>query len=808
MPLRDTLQDSLGTAYTIDRELGGGGMARVFVATDAALGRQVVVKVLPHDVAATVSIARFNREIMLAARLQHPHIVPLLSAGDAGGVPYFTMPFIEGESLRARLAAHGELPVAEAVRILREVASALVYAHERGVVHRDIKPDNVLVSGGSAMVADFGVAKALLDSSKVDGESETTSVGVALGTPAYMAPEQAVADPNVDHRADIYAFGVLGYELLTGETPFAGRSMQGQLAANIAEQPEAIQRRRAALPPALAALIMRCLEKRPADRPQSAAEVVRALDGVTVSSGANEPLSMLAALESDTVVARSEYYRNRGVLALSAVVALLVVAGVVVWRRSDHAEATAAAPAKSIAVLPLVNAAADTATQFFADGMTDELTSTLAKLPGVRVTSRSATSAAVLADGGDVKKIGERLHVGALLESRIRRVGDRMRLTAQLTNVSDGVILWAETYEREVKDAFQVQDDVARAIAGALRVTLGANQQLATRGTTSAKAHDLYLRARYMQARYTEPDLRKSLDLFQQALQEDSTYAMAWSGITDSWGMLSDDFVAPSEAVPRMRVALARGLAIDSTVAELRFTKGLIAYFFDRNTSAAQRYMAEALAANPELPFGPMWYPQVLWANGLRDSASAFLRQAVNRDPTSPDRLLAAWTYAQQSGNTREAREYCGRLAELHAGERCAALQDLDVQRPDRAVELFRRAAGEAGVQKLHALLDYVSVLVSAKRMDEARKIVAGVDAQAAAPGQKAYMREDDIALMHALIGDDAGAVQWYERALNAGSSGIGSLYWRTLRNPIRKDPRLMTLVRRAGLQPPPAYWP
>jgi serine/threonine-protein kinase len=211
--LRQRLDAALTGAYEIERELGGGGMSRVFLATERALGRQVVVKVLPPEMAEGVSADRFTREVRLAARLQHPHIVPLLSAGDADGLPWFTMPFVEGESLRARLARAGELPVAEALRTMREVASALAYAHGRGIVHRDIKPENVLLSEGAAMVSDFGVAKALADAGE-SGGATLTSLGVALGTPAYMAPEQGMADPRTDHRADIYAFGVLAYELL------------------------------------------------------------------------------------------------------------------------------------------------------------------------------------------------------------------------------------------------------------------------------------------------------------------------------------------------------------------------------------------------------------------------------------------------------------------------------------------------------------------------------------------------------------------------------------------------------------------
>ena len=285
--LRDQLQTTLGNTYTLERELGGGGMSRVFVAEDTALGRRIVVKVLPPEMASGVSIERFKREISLAARLQHPHIVPLLSAGEAGGVPYFTMPFIEGESLRGHLTRSGELPIKEAVHLLREVASALAYAHRKGVVHRDIKPENVLVTEQHAMVTDFGVAKAISAATQSGGDG-LTSIGIALGTPAYMAPEQAVGDVATDHRADIYAFGVIAYELLTGRAPFAGRSIQAVMAAHIVETPEPITRHRAAIPASLAALVMRCLEKHPADRPQTADDILRELDDVSVARGGEQ----------------------------------------------------------------------------------------------------------------------------------------------------------------------------------------------------------------------------------------------------------------------------------------------------------------------------------------------------------------------------------------------------------------------------------------------------------------------------------------------------------------------------------------
>jgi eukaryotic-like serine/threonine-protein kinase len=320
--LRERLQAALGDAYRIERELGGGGMSRVFLAQETALKRQVVVKVLPPEMAAGVNIERFRREIQLAASLQHPHIVPLHAAGQAGDLLYYTMPLVEGESLRAKLAREGELPVSETIRILADVADALAYAHAHGVVHRDIKPDNVLLSGKHAVVTDFGVSKAVSASSG----GSLTSLGVALGTPAYMAPEQAAADPHVDHRADLYALGVLGYEMLTGRPPFTAATPQAMLAAQVTKKPEPVTAHREAIPPALNTLVMRCLEKHPADRWQNGTELLQQLEAMATPSGGvtptgSAPYDAVAA----AAAARAHPLRVAGLFALSSVAVLGVV---------------------------------------------------------------------------------------------------------------------------------------------------------------------------------------------------------------------------------------------------------------------------------------------------------------------------------------------------------------------------------------------------------------------------------------------------------------------------------------------------
>src|SRR6184192_1519238 len=316
MSLQDRLQAALGESYRVESELGGGGMSLVFLADEVRLGRRVVVKVLPPELAAGVSAERFEREIQLAAKLQHPHIVPLLTAGAKGDLLYYVMPHIAGESLRSRITHERALPVGETVRILRDVCDALAYAHGHGVVHRDVKPDNVLISGKHALVTDFGVAKAVSISS---GAGTLTSLGMALGTPAYMAPEQAAGDPTVDHRADLYAVGALGYELLAGRPPFSGLSPQNLLAAQVTGTSDPVTRHRDTVPPALAALIMRCLAKHPADRPQSAEELLGQLEAMATPTGGTLPEQTTVSSGTAAALRRSHPVRVAALFGLAAV---------------------------------------------------------------------------------------------------------------------------------------------------------------------------------------------------------------------------------------------------------------------------------------------------------------------------------------------------------------------------------------------------------------------------------------------------------------------------------------------------------
>jgi eukaryotic-like serine/threonine-protein kinase len=547
--LRDQLQAALGTGYVIERELGGGGMSRVFIATETALNRKVVIKVLSPELTAALSVERFRREILVAAQLQHPHIVPVLAAGEAAGLPYFTMPYVEGESLRVRLARAGELPVNEVVRILRDVASALADAHEHGVVHRDIKPENVLLTKHHALVADFGVAKALSASSTTAhgtaGDGSLTSLGVALGTPAYMAPEQAAADPSADLRADVYSLGAMAYEMLTGAPPFAGRTPRAMLAAHATEEIPPVVERRRATPTALASLVMRCLEKHPADRPQSAEEILATLDTIIATpSGESPPTTASSPASRATTAPRglSRRPRWRRIPPVAAALSLGFVVGagfLFAWRsRSRSAlESTAGGPVR-LAVLPFANLG-DSADAYFADGVTDAVRDKLAGVPGLQVIA-STSSAQYRGTNKLPQQIGQELGVRYFLVGKVRRdkgtdAGSRVQIRPELIEAVSAADKWGEPFDVPLADVFQVQGDIASKVSQALGVGLSAGEHdsLAARPTRNLAAYNAYLRgSELLHKAVGDPEAyRSAIVALGQAARLDSAFAQAWSAL-------------------------------------------------------------------------------------------------------------------------------------------------------------------------------------------------------------------------------------------------------------------------------------
>ncbi len=435
----DALTAALADRYRLDRELGSGGMATVYLAEDLKHHRKVAVKVLRPDLAVALGADRFLREIEVAARLQHPHILGVLDSGDAQGFFYYVMPYVEGETLRDRIARTGELPVADALRLLVEISEALAVAHRNGVVHRDIKPENILLSGRHAMVMDFGVAKAVTEAS---GRQQLTTAGVALGTPAYMAPEQATADPHMDGRVDIYAIGIMAYEMLTGYTPFHGLNPQQTLAAHVTRDPAPLGQQRAGLSPALEAVVMRCLAKRPADRFQHADELVAAFEPLATPSGGMTPTST----QPVRAVAAGAGKGNRRSGLMAAAVSLAVVAAIVVWRPWTLIGSKLLDP-NVVAVLPFRVAGADPSVQYLRQGMVDLLQAKLTGEGGPRsADTRSVLAAVRDAGGGDdhdlpadgVDQVARKIGAGRVLQGSIVGPADHLVIAATLLAMPGG----------------------------------------------------------------------------------------------------------------------------------------------------------------------------------------------------------------------------------------------------------------------------------------------------------------------------------------------------------------------------------
>jgi serine/threonine protein kinase len=468
--ISDRLLSALGGSYTIERELVGGGMAQVFVGEDHDLGRKVVIKILPPELAATVSAERFRREILTVARLQHPHIVPILKAGELDGIPYFVMPYVDGESLDVTLRRRHTLGVRETVGILKDVARALAFAHERNVVHRDIKPGNILLSSGSATVTDFGVSKAL-SSARRSGEKGNglTNTGMSLGTILYMAPEQAAGDPEIDGRADIYSLGVTAYEMLSGAAPFANLNPREMLTARLTLPPQPLSTVRKDVPAGLERLIARCLAIDPADRPQTASRLVEALEDPDMTSG--------SFVRSGPITLRRGSRGLRRVLvgALALVGAIAVSAGIYTRTHPNTAaaESRVAATMPSlgvIAVLPFVNLGADSSNAYLATGVTNAVAGRLMKTARLRVLAPGRPrSVKRRSDTASTAWVEARL----VLEGTVERVGNRLRVTARLSSTEDDVMQWADVYDRDVKDIFAVEDEIAEAIVASVRPMAG-----------------------------------------------------------------------------------------------------------------------------------------------------------------------------------------------------------------------------------------------------------------------------------------------------------------------------------------------
>ena len=774
--LRDRIQASLGDNYTLEREVGGGGMSHVFVADDAALGRKVVVKVLSTELTASVNVERFNREIRVAATLQHACIVPVHSAGEADGLPYYTMPLVEGETLRARLSREGALPIADVTRIMRDVAEALSYAHGRGVVHRDIKPENILLARHHAVVTDFGIAKAL-SASTATPESNAgtlTQVGVALGTPAYMAPEQALADPTADHRVDLYSLGVVAYEALTGRPLFTGAASPAALiVAHASTTPEPISKARADVPAALDALVMRLLAKKPNERPQSADEVLAALDsGATTSVASRRP-------------------RTRWLLTAAAALAVIISGAVLASRRSAQPDATVGA---SIAVLPFVNMSGDSHDDYLGDGLSEELIDALSKLERLKVAAR-ASSFAFRGDSKDVREIGRRLGVASVLTGSVRRIGNQLRVNTQLVSASTGFNLWSDKYDREMTDVFAVQDTITRAIVAALRVQLGDADRdaIQSRPAKNVQAYENYLRGLHAW-RQRGRSLVDAVRYFSEAIAADSTYAPAYAGLAGalitsiSWSMLT-----PDEALPRARAAALKAIAIDSMLAEAHDALGDV--LCGEDFASAEREFQRAIQLNPGLANAHFRYSYCLMGQGRNDDAIREARRALVLDPLNPSNYAAIGRAHLHARRYREG---------IEAMEPARALQpDQSAIRGWRSQLYVEQGDGPSAIRECRAAMNLTpganlwvaacaAVFARAGQTDTAREMLRGPERDSLPPN---YW----IAQAYAALGDRDRAFHWLNRAVEERSGWVSEIIgpsWDRMRN----DARYIAVARRRQL--------
>jgi serine/threonine-protein kinase len=768
--LRDHLQRSLGSTYTLERELGGGGMARVFLAEETALGRRVVVKVLAPELAEGLSADRFAREVRLAARLQHPNILPVFAAGAADGVPFYTMPYVEGESLRARLQRAGVLAIPDAVGILRDVARALAHAHEQGIVHRDVKPDNVLLSGDAAVVADFGIAKAV-DAARAESGTALTQLGAAIGTPAYMAPEQATGETDVDQRADLYAWGIVAYELLAGHHPFAGKSTaQALIVAHLTETPAPLHGARPGLSAALVSLVTRCVAKAPGDRPASARELIDVLANLSAA---------------------------------------------------DAARARAATP--SIAVLPFVNLSADPENEYFSAGISEEILSVLAQDASLRVAARSS-SFAFKGKQDDLRSIAERLHVSTLLEGSVRRAGNRVRISAQLVHASDGYQLWSDRFDRELTDIFAVQDEIATAIVTTLKRKLretvderaaagvSATPQPArrTRLKVSVEAHDAYLKGLYANRHMRGVGTDAGRAHFERALALEPNFAAAHAGIAESHLWLAIFFALPlTEAFARVRRHAKRALALDPELADAHWLLGEGALWHDWDTDTAEEHIRQALAIEPHHAGALMARALCHNARCRRQEALAAAAAAVQVDPLGTGTriwfLAIAFNVRENDLTIAEASRLIAEQPQYSEAYRWRAMARIIAGDLPRARADLETAGSLA---PRHVWWETNAALLASQEgnLDEALRVRDELMRRSA----QEWVSPVALAYVEQARGDYEAAFEWYERGYQARDFLMTVLHTDPQyslvppgkERPITDDPRWTRLVRRVGLAP------
>jgi serine/threonine protein kinase/Tfp pilus assembly protein PilF len=564
------LNTALAGRYEVESELGTGGMATVYLAEDLKHDRKVAIKVLRPDITAAIGRGRFLREIQIVARLNHPHILPLYDSGEVEGLLLYVMPLVQGESLRERLKRDSVLSIEDAVSVTRDVAEALAHAHGRGVVHRDIKPGNILIEDEHAMVTDFGIALAV----SAAGAERITETGVYLGTPEYMSPEQAAGEKDLDGRSDQYSLACVLYEMLTGQPPFVGPSARAIVARHLTDPAPPLSTVRPDVGVGVQEAVARALTKLPVDRFETIEDFVEGLAAEYTS----QPLS---------------------------------------------------AP-RSIAVLAFANLSTDADNEYLSDGLSDEIINALTRIEDFRVASRTSAFA-FKGTSEDIRSIGRRLNVRSVLEGSVRKAGNRLRVTAQLINVEDGYHLWSERYDREMKDVFVIQDEIAENVVAALQVVLSDAEKQAIQKVPTAdiEAYDYYLRGRKFFYQFREKSLQYARQMFARAIESDSEYALAYAGVADSCSFLYMYFDSSRANLAQATEASETALQLDPALAEAHAARGL-ALSLGEGFAEAEEEFEKAIELNPKLFEAFYFYARTCFRQGKLDEAVRLFEQATD----------------------------------------------------------------------------------------------------------------------------------------------------------------------------------
>jgi eukaryotic-like serine/threonine-protein kinase len=740
---------AIADRYAIEREIASGGMATVYLADDLKHGRQVALKVLKPEIASVVGAERFHREIQIAANLNHPHILPLYDSGEidvslvgtpkgAGDGPllFYVMPYVRGESLRARLERETQLPVDEALRITRQVASALDYAHARQLVHRDVKPENILIHEGEAMVADFGIARALSTT-----DQNLTGAGIVVGTAAYMSPEQAVGDPSIDARSDVYALACVLYEMLAGEPPFTGPNAVAVMAKRLVDPVPSVRRLRPEVPPAVERAITKALARHPADRYASTISFAEALS----------------------------------------------------------APDAARARARSVAVLPFLNLSADPENEYFADGITEDVITHLSKVRAIEVISRTSVMPFKKREHG-LREIAARLGVGTVLDGSVRRAGDRVRIVAHLIDAEPEQHLWSETYDRQLTDIFAIQTDVALQIARSLRAELSADERsrIGREPTTNVSAYNLYLQGRHWLIRYTQEGMRKSIEYFRQAIDLDPGYALAYTSIAMAHNELAEGGASdPAESYTESRTALRTALSLDDELGEAHAALGYLRLVADFDWAGSEQEFRRALELNPGSADGHDYYGRLLNAMGRHDDALVELRRAQQLDPLA--HRVDVTTTLVRAGRYEEAVQAIEPAVQLdpqNARARATLawayfLQGLH----DRGLAELERAAMLSPGSTLF-LAQLGQAYGMAGHTAKSRDVLQQLETMAA----QRYVSPYHMAYVHTGLGEPDRAMDWLERAFDERAGAVYGIKGSFLFTTLRSRPRFIALLKKMNL--------